>query len=326
MKPLISVIVPVYKVELYLSRCIDSIINQSYKNLEIILVDDGSPDNCGRICDEYANKDNRIKVIHKGNGGLSSARNSGLNVSTGDYIGFVDSDDWIESAMFKSLVELAERENADIVQCGFQEVFNDGTVKRKYCFDNGCYNNNVDILTAYFSQTKIHVVVWNKLYRSYLFDSVSMVEGRLNEDTMVSFELMLKTKKFLSISSVYYNYLQRDTSIIGSSFSPKRLDAIFAGNYVLDLCTKNCPENINYAHILICMYCFYLYNDLNISKVDNELEYEKIILNEFYEHYNKIKNSREFKLTRINNKFLIRSLIFNKYFAVLIYRLYRKFK
>lgn len=325
MKPLISVIVPVYKVELYLSRCVDSIIDQSYENLEIILVDDGSPDNCGKICDEYAKRDNRIKVIHKENGGLSSARNAGLSIVSGDYIGFIDSDDWIETDMFKSLVDVAERENADIVQCGFQAVLNDGTVKRKYSFDKECYNNS-DILSAYFLQTKIHVVVWNKLYRSYLFDSIRMVEGRLHEDTMVSFELILRTKKFFSITNIYYNYLQRDTSIVGSSFSPKKLDAIFAGNYVLNLCEKNCPKYINYAHILLCMYCFYLYDELKISKVDNEFEYKKTILNEFFQHYNKIKNSKEFKLTRINNKILIRGFTFNKSFAVVIYRLYRKFR
>ena len=105
----ISVIVPVYNVENYLRRCVDSIINQTYKNLEIILVDDGSPDNCPVICDEYAQKDSRIKVIHKENGGLSSARNCGMDMATGEYIGFVDGDDWIESDMYKFLIENAEK-------------------------------------------------------------------------------------------------------------------------------------------------------------------------------------------------------------------------
>ncbi|HEY8803664.1 MAG TPA: glycosyltransferase, partial [Clostridium sp.] len=101
--PLISIIVPIYKVEVYIRNCVDSILNQTYKNLEIILVDDGSPDNCGNICEEYSSKDKRIKVIHKKNGGLSSARNAGLDIASGEYIGFIDSDDWIEGDMYESL-------------------------------------------------------------------------------------------------------------------------------------------------------------------------------------------------------------------------------
>ena len=116
---LISVIIPVYKVEKYLDRCLESIVNQTYKNLEIILIDDGSPDNCPAICDEYAQKDSRIKVIHKANGGVSSARNKGIDVATGDYIGFVDSDDWIEPDMYETLIKNAEQYNSDISRCSY---------------------------------------------------------------------------------------------------------------------------------------------------------------------------------------------------------------
>lgn len=119
---LVSVIVPVYKVEKYLHRCIDSIINQTYKNLEIILVDDGSPDNCGKICDEYAEKDNRIKVIHKSNGGLSSARNAGLDVANGDYVYFVDSDDYIDTKLVEDNLNLAIEHDADMVCFNYFEV------------------------------------------------------------------------------------------------------------------------------------------------------------------------------------------------------------
>ena len=113
-QPLVSIIVPIYKVEPYLRRCLDSIVNQSYTNLEIILVDDGSPDNCPQICDEYASKDNRIKVIHKKNGGLSDARNAGLDICKGEYISFVDSDDWVDEKYIETLLDLAIKENVDI--------------------------------------------------------------------------------------------------------------------------------------------------------------------------------------------------------------------
>ena len=115
---LISIIVPIYNVEDYLKRCIDSILGQTYKNLEVILVDDGSPDKCGKICEEYKLIDSRIKVIHKKNGGLSSARNNGLDIATGDFIGFVDSDDYIERNMYESLIEALNNNNADIATCG----------------------------------------------------------------------------------------------------------------------------------------------------------------------------------------------------------------
>ena len=117
MSPKISIIVPVYKVEKYIHKCIDSILNQTFKDFELILVDDGSPDNCGKICDEYAKKDSRVIVIHKENGGLSSARNSGLDIARGDYIGFVDSDDYIENDMYELLYNLCEENNCDISSC-----------------------------------------------------------------------------------------------------------------------------------------------------------------------------------------------------------------
>ena len=116
--PLISIIVPIYNVEVYIRNCVDSILGQSYENIEIILVDDGSPDNCGDICDEYGSKDKRIKVIHKKNGGLSSARNAGIDIATGDYLGFIDSDDWIESDMYESLYTALTSHKADISVCG----------------------------------------------------------------------------------------------------------------------------------------------------------------------------------------------------------------
>ena len=129
MKDLISVIIPIYNVEKYLNKCIDSIINQTYKNLEIILVDDGSPDNCPQICDEYAKKDNRIKVIHKKNGGVSSARNVGLINSTGNYIGFIDPDDYIEPIMYEKLLKVLKESNTLVSMCGFYKIKDNKIIK-----------------------------------------------------------------------------------------------------------------------------------------------------------------------------------------------------
>ena len=129
-QPLISVIVPIYKVEEYLDRCVESLINQTYKNLEIILVDDGSPDNCPQMCEAWAQKDSRIKVVHKENGGLSDARNAGFEVATGDIISFIDSDDWIEPEMFETMLSQMEKDDSDIVSCGVNWVEENGSVIR----------------------------------------------------------------------------------------------------------------------------------------------------------------------------------------------------
>ena len=168
MEELISIIVPIYRVEKYLNRCIDSILSQSYRNLEIILVDDGSPDNCSIICEEYAKKDKRIKVIHKKNGGLSEARNYGIEASTGDYIMFVDSDDYISKDMCKTLLINALENNADIVVCNFKEVYTDKVEKiNKQCIKGNLeVISNIEVLYKYLLKTTIDmVVVWNKLYK-----------------------------------------------------------------------------------------------------------------------------------------------------------------
>lgn len=127
----ISIIIPVYKVENYLERCVESVLNQTHQNLEIILVDDGSPDRCGKMCDLYSQKDNRIKVIHKENGGLSDARNVALDIATGDYIGFVDSDDYVEEDMFKTLYQLAEKYQADISSVSFYKVLGNQVISAR---------------------------------------------------------------------------------------------------------------------------------------------------------------------------------------------------
>jgi glycosyltransferase involved in cell wall biosynthesis len=323
---LISIIIPVYKVESYLVKCVESVMNQSYRNLEIILVDDGSPDNCGEICDQFASIDNRIKVIHKENGGLSSARNAGLKIATGDFIGFVDSDDWIEKCMYEYLVAKAIQEDADIVQCGFQAVFPNGKIERQYLFEDERYTTNQAILDAYFSQTKINVVVWNKLYKRDLIKDIRMVEGRLNEDTMFSLEVMLQSNKVVSIGKVYYNYLLRDTSIMKTAFTPKKMDAIFAQNHVTQLCENYAPKYVNHSHILSCLICFYLFNDLKNSSGNKYSLYEEKILEEFNNHFNVIKSCKEFKYSRFNSKFLIRGFSYSRWFTIRVFRIYNKLR
>ena len=153
--PKISVIIPVYKVEEYISRCIKSVVDQTYSNLEIILVDDGSPDNCPAICDKWAEKDSRIKVIHKKNGGLSDARNAGMQIASGEFIGFVDSDDWISKEMYQLLYENMKENESDISACGVKLVWEDGAESRSLTSAGIQILNTQEAMEAIIRESKL---------------------------------------------------------------------------------------------------------------------------------------------------------------------------
>lgn len=235
MNILISIIVPIYNVELYLRKCINSIRNQTYKNIEIILVDDGSPDNCGKICDEYKQKDNRIKVIHKKNGGLSEARNYGIEIATGDYILFVDSDDYIANNMCQILLKKAEKYKADIINCSFKEVFEDETYQLSKQLINTKEQvfSNLEMIESYFFDITINTnVVWNKLYARKLFfgeHKIRFPVGKLHEDNYTVYKLYYYANKVVVIDDVLYYYLRRSDSITGNPSDKNVIDKLEAG-------------------------------------------------------------------------------------------------
>ena len=226
----LSIIVPVYKVEKQLERCIRSILNQSFTNFELILVDDGSPDKCGEICDEYEKKDKRIKVIHKKNGGLSDARNAGLNIAKGKYIGFVDSDDIIHSEMYERMYNCITKYNVDIVQCKFR--------KFKSIEDINKFSNIKDANIEYYTSkeaiidmidnNKINVNTWNKLYKRELFENERFPKGKIHEDEFLTYKLIYKSNKIAYINEELYYYYQNDNGIMNGSNLIKRLDRIEA--------------------------------------------------------------------------------------------------
>lgn len=221
MNDLISVIVPVYNVEKYLKRCVDSIIWQSYSNLEIILVNDGSPDRCGEICNEYAKKDDRVRVIHKKNGGLSDARNAGVEIARGNYLAFIDSDDWVNEKYFEKLYQLISNTNSDIVSCNFLET--DGKVKTTipqeveiYTFTN--YEALEQLTNKFYSQL---VVSWGKIYKSNLFNDIKFPVGKIHEDEFVIHHLLYSADKVVLTTEQLYYYYQRNDSITGEGFNIK---------------------------------------------------------------------------------------------------------
>ena len=223
--PLISIIVPIYKVEEYIKNCIDSIISQTYKNLEIILVDDGSPDNCGNICEEYSLKDKRIKVIHKKNGGLSSARNAGLDIASGEYIGFIDSDDWIEGDMYESLYNALVEYNADISVCGRYIVQGNRITTISDSEKAEVFTRREALSELVLDEySGMKNFAWDKLYKKELFENIRYPEGKYYEDIFTTYKLFSLSNKIVDIKSPKYYYLLREDSICGTNDASKRYD------------------------------------------------------------------------------------------------------
>lgn len=240
-KQLVSIIVPIFKVERYLQQCIDSICSQTYAQLEILLIDDGSPDRCGKICDSNAMKDSRIKVVHKENGGLSSARNVGIDLARGEYIAFVDADDTIHPKFIEILVELCRQYDCDIAQCDYL-VVTEGSVKlplnpkQSICL----YNNRQVIHELSSGNNNVkYSIACNKLYKNKLFDNLRYPLSRIHEDEFTTYLLLWKAKKIVVTNQYLYYYFRRVTSITGKQFSIKRLDALDALRERLDFLKKN---------------------------------------------------------------------------------------
>ena len=239
-EPKISVIVPVYKVEPYLRKCLDSIVNQTYRNLQIILVNDGSPDKCGAICDEYAAGDRQIEVVHQENGGLSAARNTGLKLANGDYIGFVDSDDWIELDMYEYLLANALKYQADIAVCGRVERY------KTYSVPRNCANVRVldteMALELLLRDAEVQNCVWDKLWRRELFDNIRFPVGRTFEDIAVAYKLFAKAEKVVCLPDIKYNYLQRQGSILSDISLSNRINYYLAAKERYDNMAADWPR------------------------------------------------------------------------------------
>lgn len=226
--PKISIIVPVYNVEKYICRCIDSILNQTFSDFELILVDDGSPDNCPQICDYYFNMDNRVKVIHKENGGVSSARNAGLDIAKGEYIAFVDSDDWIEEDMYQILYNTSVKYDADVVECDIFFIYNHVDNINK------CINGETQIGNRDFALERIMKIpssnfVYNKLYKRYTFKNLRFPNAKRFEDVYITYKIILKTEKYIYINSKKYYYFIRENSLSHmKNYSTELLEAIYS--------------------------------------------------------------------------------------------------
>ena len=247
----ISVIVPVFRVEAYLKRCVDSILNQTYKNLEIILVDDGSDDACPQICDEYARTEDRIVVIHKENGGLSSARNAGLDIAKGEYIGFVDSDDAIEADMYEVLLDTIISNDGDVVVCDFKNWDGVSDLKSKAVPNETQICSHDEMLKKFFrvEDATLYTAVWCRLYKRSVIADIRFTEGVINEDVDFSYKIFANAEKTCITNACKYKYFVANSSITRKHFTPKDLDYYTVWQNVVDLTKANDPKNLAYAEL-----------------------------------------------------------------------------
>jgi len=247
MSPKISVIIPIYKTEPYLVKCLDSVCDQTHKNLEIIGVDDGSPDNSGRILDEYTEKDSRIIAIHKQNGGLASAKNAGIDIATGEYLAFVDSDDWIEPNMYEVLLNALEKHNADIASCFLYRNFPDGRQNYESKFlmlpeDDCIIFNSWQEMFIGFLDGSVRDTGYSvpHLYHKNIFSDLRFPqEVRIYEDTWFLLWRMKRCKRQVIVNGAYYHYFQSPTSLLRSEFSLHRLEIYKVFDYWLDVSSEN---------------------------------------------------------------------------------------
>lgn len=239
--PKVSIIVPIWNTEKYLKRCLDSIANQTYKNLEIILINDGSTDNSGKIADNYAKNDKRIKVIHQKNQGLSAARNSGLKIATGDFVTFVDSDDEIKPEMIAELLSAIEKTNSDIAICSFKETFPNGKTKSFLKTNEEKIYSTKAALKAMLKEENFNLAATMKLYSKKSLGKIKFPVGKLHEDVGTTYKFIINAKKIVFIPKDYYIYHHNNNSII-SKFNEKKFDLIDLTDEMCDEIEKKYPD------------------------------------------------------------------------------------
>lgn len=307
---LISIIVPVYKVEKYLERCVKSIQKQTYTNLEIILVDDGSPDRCGQLCDEFAKLDKRIKVYHKENGGISDARNYGIDKATGEYIGFVDSDDYIHESMYEKLYEAIKKSGTMISECGLTRVYKNTLRPHYEGKDYFLVLDKQEYLKEFLENRKVYGSVWCKLIHRDIVKKIKFSVGMIYEDALYNLELIKNVDKFTLISDSYYYYYIREDSYTTKPFNNRSMDYIDVIEKISEYTLVNFPEFKEQLLTRVAFAYVSIFNQLiEVDNYKNKKEYKilknklKSIRLEIISSKNVPKNLRiAFLLLSINEK------------------------
>ncbi len=303
MNELISIIIPVYNVEKYIGKCIDSLIKQKYDNLEIILIDDGSSDNSGEICDKYAKKDKRIKVIHKKNSGQADSRNIGISKASGKYIGFVDSDDYIDKDYYNRLYKTLVKNNADVVTCKYQNVYNDDY--RKEEIGNNIRETILDNQEALkeLLLSQIDNYVWNKLYKREIWENIKFPIGKKMEDLGIMYLVIKEAKRIVITDYVGYYYRIRPNSTMTNlnlqlilntrEMVNKRYNDLQTNNNILD--------ELNVNRLVFIKYYYEDLGKIGELKELRKFDDEYLFYRKYYNKYKKeVKNTTKSKLRKLD--------------------------
>lgn len=293
---LISIIIPVYNTKEYLPRCLDSIINQTYENLELLIIDDGSNDGSGDVCDEYAKRDSRIRVIHKENAGQAIARNIGLKISNGSYIGFVDSDDWIEPTMYSELLQALLLNNADIVVCGRNNVNEDyEIINQLFVYDDEFGMTQEEAIRRFLTYDGIDGASCDKLFRRGVLDGITYPTELICEDLPFIYDSIMNSTKIFHIGKPLYNYYQRSGSTSHSKYSKK--------SYGLVLYTQKINEDVILHYPTLkeeadYYYLFGVYNYLMLledagvnwkTNMEHSFKMTSVLSNRYFTNRKKLK-------------------------------------
>ena len=289
---LVSIIVPVYNVSPFIEKCVSSLLSQTYTNLEILLVDDGSPDDCPMICDVFARRDDRVKVIHQKNAGLSAARNAGIRAATGEYLAFVDGDDFVASDFIEVLLNACQEHHAQMAACGFWEYYSEEK-KTVVCVDETMVLSSQEAIIDIFTmKSRVQVMAWNKLYARELVKDTDIryPEGCIHEDVFTTYRYCAVAEKVVCVPTPGYYYVQRPGSIISQKFSPKRLQLLDAVKSIRSFVEEKAPV-YNEAY---CYYLFMNYLTIINAMADNKY-YDRRLFCEMRRHiqndWPKLKNN-----------------------------------
>ncbi len=266
----VSIIVPIYAVERWLSVCVDSLVKQTYSNLEIILVNDGSSDRCPEICEEWAKRDSRIRVVHKQNGGLASARNAGMDVMTGSLFTFVDSDDFLDQDAVQCMMD-ALNDNADIVCVGSRKVFPNTERTEPDQYTPGEYEREEALKHLLLWDGAVRSYAWGKLFRTELARDLRFIEEiKYGEDTPFVYKALSRARRICQLPTVKYNYLQRADSLVGATYTSKKLHAVKAAQIVSEQCKRDFPEMSDYADYHVAMDCYIQLGGLMLAHAEKK--------------------------------------------------------
>lgn len=307
---LVSVIIPIYNVEKYLNQCIESIVSQTYKNLEIILINDGSTDTSAEICEYWAEKDNRIKVIHLENGGAGRARNAGIKVARGKWLSFIDSDDYI-SKKFYSFLMCNASEDIDVIECNYLSCHDAEVNFDDVLLGEGKTYESKDALYEHIKGICFKQVIWNKIYRSTVIKDIKFPESKLIDDEFWTYKVLGKARKLVSLNSKLYAYRQQEQSVMHRKFSLERLHALEAKTERLKYIECNFPDLKSIAKIDLWHTCMYL-GQMSMLNLNNEnIDKSFWMINKVFKQYSLDKKeiaslSIDYKIWAIFSKISIK--------------------